>query len=485
MALKYKLTSVPNKKYDKEHMNYLRKVISALKGVNTVKPPEESCKGLLGDVAEITETTTSFRQVLKELESVPPELQQLHVTSDRSWSMYPEVVDDETGCTKYEKKTEFKVDIKLDYNRHIGVRIKDTVKEIQDSAMQELKDYRKQSKAIAYIEKDYTSERLKGLPIRPKYKVYAGSGFGGPGGEVRYKDTWRGTDIKTVIPEGNSNYNIHMEGGTFLELNKLTKVRRVFEAKKPKTNANHVGIEIEFISKYDKDKLALFLMEENVQEYVHLLDDGSLRKEKDYPFMHEITILAPEQLIYVILESVLKAINRDNGSKVNARCGIHVHLDMRTRDKTMSFHNLQKAQRIMYSMNPRQRLDGTSADGSKGEIYSKRVEVSDINQMINNIAGGNNRHDRYYGINVLALEKHKTLEIRIHSGSLNYTKISNWVKILTSVVNTTTYVETEAAKAETFCQYYNLDNTMVGYINERMAKFKDKNGKHISVDECA
>jgi len=474
-------------------MNYLRRVLAFLKNANVEKPTEDNKlpDGMGLDINRIIGTTKDLRQRLKDLEEVPPLFQEIHITSDRTWTLFKEQFDDETGCTKYKPKENFKVDMRLPYTRTPDKPIKEAVTAAQKSALKQLRDYRTQSRSIGFVEKEYMPKSLAdipGQPVRPRYKVYIGSGYGGPSGEIVYNDLWRGTSLRYMVPEGNTNHNIHLEGGTFLELQKATRLRRIFEAKKPKTNVNHVGIELEFISKFDKYQLAQYLLKEDVQEYVHLLDDGSLRKEKDFPWMHEITILAPEDIVYVVLESVLKAINTDGGSKVNWRCGVHVHLDMRSRDRKKAFHNLQKAQRIMYAMNPKSRVDGTTSKGDKDDCYSRRVEIEDLDAMfeqVNQDTQRDERLSRYYGINVKALDKHGTLEVRIHSGSINFQKVSNWVKILVAIVNTDKYVQTEAAKVETFCEHYKLDGVIAEYINERIAKFKDKNGKHMTVDECA
>ena len=200
-------------------------------------------------------------------------------------------------------------------------------------------------------------------------------------------------------------------------------------------------------------------------------------------------------MIGLVLERVMKAINTDKGSKVNWRCGLHVHLDMRNRNKELAFHNFVKAQRIMFAMNPRSRLDGTRADGRKDEVYSRRFDTTDWEEAIKeSIAYGEKMarekhngvdYSRYFGVNPRAFERHKTIEIRIHSGSTNFEKINNWVNILVAIVNKTNKVNTEYAKPETFCENFGLNETMLNYIKERINKFKDKDGKHITVEEVA
>jgi len=38
--------------------------------------------------------------------------------------------------------------------------------------------------------------------------------------------------------------------------------------------------------------------------------------------------------------------------------------------------------------------------------------------------------DRYKAVNVCAFNKHSTIEIRLHSGTTDYTKIISWIRLL-------------------------------------------------------
>lgn len=462
MSLKYKLITKQNEAFDKETLLYYQKLNNKLREINKITPKEERESAELADVyTRVKNYVNVSRKKVQNILDQPEFLKEIHITSERSWPMYPEYIGEECGRTRYHPKKDYRVDVLVPYNRK-DIKIKEVVKQAEESAMAELKAYRKARQEVAFIEKEYVSKSLAALnlPIKPKYKVYAGGGFG----------------------EGTNNYFIHLKGGTFLELNKVSKMRKIFEYKKPLTDAPHVGVEIEFVSKYDKYRLAQLLMDQSVQDFVYLTDDGSLRADGEYKYTHELAILAPEAMIHMVLERVLKAINFEDGSKVMNRCGLHVHLDMRSRDKGRCFYNLTKAQRILFAMNPRSRTDGVQADGRKDTAYSKRIDLNDLDQALRTQSQNG---DRYYGINTLALPKHNTIEIRIHSGSTNFKKISNWVKILTSIVNTSERVDVEAAKPETFCNYYGLDVEMLEYIKERIAKFKDKSGKHITIDETA
>lgn len=505
MTLKYSFKTIKNNEHNEKGIKSKLETIDALKKCarvlnlkikerdeeEAVEEDEEAIeydRDLTIVHQKIRERLRNSRSYLKELQREPAFIKEIHLTSDKEWTLYSEQRNNESGLTSYQKPIKYKVDVHLPYVKDVNLKIKDAIQVEKNKALAELKEYRKESRNILYDEKEFVVE---GLPIMPTYKAYMGGGRGGQARSVIYKDALRGTEYKYELNEVRDNYFIHMEGGTFLELQKVKELKKMFEKKAPLTNAHHVGIEIEFVSKLDKLEIAKALYEENVQDFVCIVDDPSIRKVPGFDFCHELTIVAPEQLINMVLQRSLKAINKDGASQVGGRCGLHVHLDMRNRDKKIAYHNLVKAQRILYAMNPRVRLDGTTVNGKIDTVWSKKVDVEDFDVFWTQLGGPNGEgagheinENRYYGINILSLNRHNTIEIRIHSGSTNFEKISNWVKILTSIVSLTNKVETEAAKPETFCEYYGLDNNILEYIKERIAKFKDKNGKHITLDEA-
>lgn len=485
MTLKYTFESKPNPAYNEKVINDTMKVeqklITAKEGISHADA--EGNEYLEQAKQTIDKNLKDVRNNLKVLLREPKIIKEVHIKSQKSWKLYPEHVGDECGRTRYGGLQEYKVDIKIPYNKEGDESTKAAIKKAQDNALSELKEYRKKRKEVSSIEKTFN---IKGMPFQPKYKVYAGNGYGGPARRDTFRDPIRGTVIENEIPEAKDNYFIHMKGGTFLELQEAAKCRVIFEDKKPETDAPHVGVEIEFVSKFDKFEMAKALCEENVQKFVCLKEDGSIRTDKEapeYKYKHELTLVAPEAIIHEVLNRALRAINKDKASRVGGRCGLHVHLDMRSRDKKKCFYNLSQAQKIMYSMNPASRTNGKDENGEEDTNYCKRLDHTDFDQAKAYLAEA--REARYHGINILALEKHKTIEIRIHSGSTNFEKISNWVTILTSIVNQAVQVEGDVSTVETFCSNYGLSNTIQDYITKRINTFKDKQGRHITLKESA
>lgn len=480
MSLTFKLITLQNENFDKETID------NKLKGIIKYKECSEVLRkanldSVSNGLSKLSAYIRAEREAVKQLQSIKPVRKELEIQSNKTWKIIPEFYDDETGITKYKSPKEFKVKANIRLEDQDNMSFVEVVNQAKRTALLPLLEFRKERKQIEMQEKTFY---VDGLPEKVTYRVYVGGGFSGDPRPFTYKDPFRGTEHEYVTSYVNNNYFIHHEPNTFLNMQNAKKLVKIFERKKPLTNDKHVGVEIEFASKLNRIELARKLFKEGLQDYVCLVEDGSIRPVDEYVHTHELTIIAPEQLIHSVLNKALSVINENNASRVGRRCGLHVHLDMRNRNKEVVFHNLVKAQRILYAMNPRSRLDGTTADNGKDVVWSKKIMWDDFHSAWEELTN-TDEEDRYYGINILSLNRHKTIEIRIHSGSTNFEKISSWVTILTSIANLEEMVDVEAFKPETFCKYYKLDNTILEYIKMRIAKFKDKNGNHITIDEAA
>ena len=146
---------------------------------------------------------------------------------------------------------------------------------------------------------------------------------------------------------------------------------------------------------------------------------------------------------------------KETQCRVNASTGFHAHLDMRNRNKELSFHNLVSAQSILYAMNPKSRAEGS---------FSRKTSSKDFSEV-------SRRGQRYLGVNPCSYSRHRTIEVRLHSGTIDSTKICNWLEILINIANKPDKVLRATAKVDTFCKQYGLNDTIKTYINERINKF--------------
>ena len=94
---------------------------------------------------------------------------------------------------------------------------------------------------------------------------------------------------------------------------------------------------------------------------------------------------------------------------------------------------------------------------------------------------------RYCGMNMHSRIINGSIEFRYHSGTINQEKILNWVKICTAIVDvgiqTSNEIESELYNIitgrdltyEEFFKYLKLDDDVREYVDQRMAKFYNKN----------
>jgi len=243
------------------------------------------------------------------------------------------------------------------------------------------------------------------------------------------------------------------------------KFHEVREDKRPKTRSKHVGIEIEFMSQLSSVELETALAEAGLENYVTAKDDGSIECEDDYPYSHEVCILAPEKSVPKVVSKFCAIIN--GNSTVNSSCGLHVHLDMRNRDKEKAYANLWAAQPLLYSMCPKSRRTGT---------YSRPV------MTYHSLAEDPHGDERYVGVNKESLSKHNTLEVRLHSGTINAAKIINWVKLLSKIVDApkvdgevTVNLWKSIREAK---RKIKLTGKLSKYVDERIKKFEKQHEGH-------
>ena len=254
-------------------------------------------------------------------------------------------------------------------------------------------------------------------------------------------------------PAGSFANGVHLKPGTFLMLYKSKKAKAVYNDKRPSNADKHVGIELEFGAPIDKTELGSLLLDAGLEQYVTLKQDGSLRADSRGEYLHELCILVPEYDLAQVVGRVCAVLL---GAKcyVNTSCGMHVHLDMRERDQVKSFHNLLMIQKMLYKMVPKSRQENT---------YCKPVRTTKLDVL-------KRSRNRYRGINVLSLRKHQTLEIRLHSGTLDRVKIVNWVHILLKAVNAET-IKKAPVTVTGLKRAIGLNASLSDYVDARIKRF--------------
>jgi hypothetical protein len=218
-------------------------------------------------------------------------------------------------------------------------------------------------------------------------------------------------------------------------------------------NGNALGIEIECIisSRYTKRAIKDMVMQRKIKN-CNVKDDGSIKVTgsedgctchddssdcDEYPDDCTVGNGGEYGLEFTIITDINDMSNlvklcdmlKDIGAYVNKSCGLHVHLDCRdisSRDRLASSYTqygidtkkmqVKRADRLVWAlplltkMLPKSRLDNTYCK------YGKSVDSN-----------------RYYMINTRALREHNTIEVRMHSGTTDFTKISNFAKIVYAI----------------------------------------------------
>lgn len=264
----------------------------------------------------------------------------------------------------------------------------------------------------------------------------------------------RAKEKQSIAIDGHFGYRVggvYTQNGLVFDKTK-DKAREVLRKDKAPTKATaHVGVELEFCSKSKGKVIIDALMFAGLSANVALKADGSLRVSEFGDYTHELTILAMEREYPEIINRVCTVL-RSTGGYVNKTCGMHVHLDMRKRNPEGSYTRLLKSLEILYRMTPPERR------------YNKYCQ-----RNAPDMAWSPNQENRYWAINAAAYARHKTIEVRLHSGSLNATKINNWVQLLLHIINTPNTIAYRGV--ERFIEGMKIPKNLGDYIMQRVAKF--------------
>jgi hypothetical protein len=242
----------------------------------------------------------------------------------------------------------------------------------------------------------------------------------------------------------------------------------VYEDKTPPTDEHYVGIEIEFIARASESDIAKDLRKRELDCWVTRHYDGSVDKdgiedecrfcsndmqdecECDY-HTHELCVLVRQTEVSSVVTELCQYLDSID-AQVNSSCGMHVHLDMRGRNVKHAFSNLVASQEFLFAMQPPSRHQSTYCLPVKGRAY--RVTKS-----------------KYYAINSLAMEEHNTLEVRMHSGTVDATKIINWVNLLVAIVESPLMARPPKALS-TLLEHVGAPEQLAAYVEQRILKFE-------------
>lgn len=212
----------------------------------------------------------------------------------------------------------------------------------------------------------------------------------------------------------------------------------------PTLTNRQFGVEIEFVGA-NPEQVAAAINNAGINTYFEgyhhrtrsywkVVTDGSL--SQGYGSAGELVspILKGEDGARQV-EKVLDAIETVDGVRVDVSCGVHVHLDVN--DLTVAqiqnvYSRYSDYESQIDMIMPRSRRSNNSRWCASVKSQKDRVKRTTIKSK-SRLA---NTTGRYYKVNLQSLTRYGTMEFRQHSGTLNFTKVINWVSFLMAFVDT-------------------------------------------------
>lgn len=240
-------------------------------------------------------------------------------------------------------------------------------------------------------------------------------------------------------------------GGTYIEPGAIQKVatyvaqKQVKTDKIPATKDNYVGIEIECFGVLTRDQLERELIKRKMHRWGRTITDRTIMPDDEGLLAIEMNFMFKEGEVDEKLPQIGELLSIF-GAKANNSCGFHVHLDARNRDVETMYHNLLMFQDVMFKLHP-------SRDGVK---FCQRVNGTTFAESPIT--------EHWAGISSSAYTKHRTIEIRMHEGTVDTERMRHWIKMLLKIVNHKFWIDPPAHKAA-------FDLTDVPTITDAEIKF--------------
>ncbi len=272
------------------------------------------------------------------------------------------------------------------------------------------------------------------------------------------RTTYKRTNYNMSDAEATMHDNIGGRGtghfyGLYMRLwNIFNNPKALVPTEKTYNNGECVGVEIECFSPFSRQSIERMINSEGIRlKDVRCGNDASIKPPEGhtaYEFRC-LTNINDMSNLKALCEFLVKI-----NARVNVSCGLHVHLDMRGREKLPEgvVSRLVKALPLLVAMVP---------EGRRKDQYCTRDEAR----------GEDGSQQRYAKINSLAFNEHKTIEVRLHSGTVNFGKISNWIKVLHSIANAKGRI-VDGADPMRYASALRWDAELLAYVQARIAKFE-------------
>jgi len=210
------------------------------------------------------------------------------------------------------------------------------------------------------------------------------------------------------------------------------------------------------------------------RNYWKIVTDGSVVSHlRDYEGHNEIVSPILKGINGLKQIEIVCRVLTENNIKVNKSCGLHVHhgcrnitgsiVDQIARNALVIYHKYQSK---FNKMMPQSR---------RNNQYSRSFSSSELRTLRNGTLQCT--RTRYKVINIESFWRHGTLEFRQHSGTIEFAKIINWIKITQSVVIQSkrlsdSNVDIWNYEFRKFETELNFSREIKNYIQNRITKFE-------------
>lgn len=154
----------------------------------------------------------------------------------------------------------------------------------------------------------------------------------------------------------------------------------------------------------------------------------------------------------------------DRGARVNASCGLHVHFDasgLTVDDVRNIVTRYAKYETKIDAFMPNSRRGDNNSYCKSISNLAPRLSRATTIQSLANLQSG-----RYFKVNLQSFLCHGTIEFRQHSGTVNPSKICNWIEFLDSFI--------ESSKSQTVSAIPVASSSLKG-VQKRLAEMLAEN----------
>lgn len=155
---------------------------------------------------------------------------------------------------------------------------------------------------------------------------------------------------------------------------------------------------------------------------------------------------------------------------VNPTCGTHFHIDMRNMDeKKVTLYGTRIAHAVpaLRLLLPKERRENQYC---KTIINTTKTECVKCGKLS---CDCHVQPHKYAFVNLAAWNKHKTIEVRGHSGTINADKILNWIALCEIIMLSPEADGKTILTVNELIKSFSLDEDLAAYVIERFKKFAD------------